>query len=348
MKLAIFTIILFIVSFLGGFFVKDFFSGKTELTQEIIPEPLRPLDKYTVENLSNVTPVKSDIVLEETLLEEGKFTSRLFSFKFDPTLRHASSSDLKRVTGLINLPISVNPNQKFPLVLMIRGFVDQSIYETGMGSKRAGEYFAQKGFITISPDFLGYGASDSESANIFETRFQTYTTALVLLKSLESIESWDGENVFIWAHSNGGQVALTLLEITREEIPTVLWAPVSKPFPYSILYYTDESQDGGKFIRRELSNFEDLYDTDLYSIHKYYNRINAPIQVHQGTLDDAIPVEWSENLVKNLRNEESKKENFTESQVEYFVYPGTDHNLNPSWNIAVERSLNFFKTKISN
>ena len=47
-----------------------------------------------------------------------------------------------------------------------------------------------------------------EAGNIFETRFQTYVTALNLLSSVSSIGDWDRKNVFIWGHSNGGQVAL--------------------------------------------------------------------------------------------------------------------------------------------
>ena len=101
-----------------------------------------------------------------------------------------------------------------------------------------GEYFRDNEYITLAPDFLGYGGSDSESSNIFESRFQTYTTVLTLLKSInkENFPNWDQKNIFIWAHSNGGQIALTVLEITGENYPTVLWAPVTESFPYSILF----------------------------------------------------------------------------------------------------------------
>ena len=36
----------------------------------------------------------------------------------------------------------------------------------------------------------------------------------------------------------------------------ILWAPVSKPFPYNILYYTDEAEDRGKWLRGEIAKFE--------------------------------------------------------------------------------------------
>lgn len=295
----------------------------------------RPLDKYTIENLSkvNITPVKIEIL--DKLNEDADFTSSLFSFVFDPSLSPGQVPELKKVTGSVNLPAGKGP---FPAVVMLRGYVDQKLYKTGDGTKRAGEYFAKNGFIAIAPDFLGYAGSDSESGNIFESRFQTYTTILTLLKSLKSIESWDGQNIFIWGHSNGGQIALTILEITGESYPTTLWAPVSKPFPYSILYYTDESDDGGKLIRRKLAEFEEQYDTNLYSITKYFDRIKAPIQLHQGTSDDAVSKDWSDALIKILKDQELAPN--------YYVYPGADHNLQPSWNSVVARDLKFFRKNL--
>ena len=204
-----------------------------------------------------------------------------------------------------------------------------------------GEFFAENGYITLAPDFLGYGGSSEESGNIFETRFQTYTTVLTLLKSInqENIPMWDGKNIFIWAHSNGGQVALTTLEITGADYTTVLWAPVTKPFPYSILYYTDESQDEGKFIRKELANFEKNYDVNKYSLTNYLDKINAPIEYHLGTNDDAIPLSWGDEFVSRMKK--------LEKEVTYYKHPGADHNMNPLWGDVIFKTLEFFNSKLN-
>lgn len=283
-----------------------------------------PLEKYSIENLSKsvVKPV------------EIKYKENIFSFEFDPTLQNKQK---KKVTGLINTP---NGNGPFPLIVLIRGYVDQSIYTTGTGTKRVGEYLSENGYITLAPDFLGYGGSDPESGNIFESRFQTYTTALTLFKSIstKNIPNWDGKNIFIWAHSNGGQIALTVLEITGAKYPTILWAPVSKAFPYSVLYYTDESEDHGKLIRNELSKFEQNYNVDEYSLTNYLERINAPIELHQGTNDDAIPVEWSNELVNELK--------FLNKDINYYKHPGADHNMNPLWGDVIYQGLNFFNSNL--
>ena len=316
----------------GGLVIGFYISAKTTPESPISQIKPRPLDKYTIDNLAKIEVPGTQIEIGEPLNKKEKFTSSLFSMSFDPSL---SGKEKKKVTGLINIPTTQGP---FPLVIMFRGYVDQKLYQTGDGTRRAGEYFAQNGLMTIAPDFLGYATSDSEAGSIFESRFQTYTTALTLLNSLDSIPDWDGTNVFIWGHSNGGQIALTLLEITGQAIPTTLWAPVSKPFPYSILYYTDESEDRGKLIRRELAAFEETYDPDRYAIDLYYEKIKAPLMVHQGTNDDAVPKDWSDALTQKL---DELKIDF-----DYFVYPGADHNLNPSWATVVARDLAFFNKQL--
>lgn len=303
---------------------------------------LRPLEKYSIENLANTKIESSKIEIGRVLADKPEFTSYEFSMKFNPDL----SNDQKTVTGLINIPKA--KDQK-PVIVMLRGYVDQKKYVVGMGTQHAGEFFAKNGFITIAPDFLGYGNSDLESTNIFESRFQTYTTALSLLKSVDALKTRsltvgsnyiniDSDNIFIWGHSNGGQIALTILEITGGTYPTVLWAPVSKPYPFSILAYTDESDDHGKFIRQELSKFEEDYDVEKYSLTNYFDRIHAPIQLNQGTNDDAVPTNWSDSLAKIL-----KKDGI---DIKYLKYPGSDHNLSPAWSQVVENNLYFFNSHL--
>lgn len=291
-----------------------------------------PLAKYEIERLTASYPgIKpAQIEIGEAVKQDPKFTSYKFTIKFSPDF----SENLKITSGMINIPKGTG---SFPIIVMFRGYVDQKTYVTGTGTLRAGEYFAQNGFITIAPDFLGYGDSDPEAGNIFESRFQTYVTAVTLLKSVDSIQGWNRKNVFIWGHSNGGQVALTALEITGANYPTVLWAPVSKPFPYSILYYTDESDDHGKLIRSELAKFEETYDVEKFSLANYLGSINAPIEIQQGTADEAVPYLWSDLLVKNLKT--------LDKDITYFKYAGANHNLTPGWNTAIERSLKFFKDR---
>lgn len=286
----------------------------------------KPFDKYTVLNLEKYPAKASEIVKEKVLLADPQYTSYLVSF----------ASNGKKVTGMMNVPLGDGP---FPAIVMFRGYVDPTIYQTGVGTQRAAEVFAKNGFLTFAPDFFGYGESAKQAEDVLEERFQTYTVALDTLATVLNIEKADPGKVGIWGHSNGGQISLTVLEITQKAYPTVLWAPVSKPFPYSVLYYTDESEDRGKLLRREIAKFETDYDANLYSITDYFDRIKAPIQLHQGGNDDAVPQKWSDELTKNLEK--------AKADVTYLTYPGADHNLMPSWNTVVERNIQFYQSHFS-
>lgn len=328
---------LILLGFLGGWLNKSYFKINPDIAEKVAEIRKSPLNKYSIENLSNTNIKPGKLEIKEEITEEENYNSYLFEFEFNPNL---DGKTKKITTGQLNIPKN---NGTLPLIVMFRGYIDQEMYKTGFGTRKAASYFAENGFLTIAPDFLGYGGSDDVAENIFESRFQTYVTSLSLIKTLETnpelaLETGNREigNLYLWGHSNGGQIALTTLEITNAGYPTTLWAPVSKPFPYSVLYYTDRSEDRGKLIRSELAKFEDNHDPDNYSLDLYLDKINAPLQIHQGTSDDAVPVKWSDELANELEE--------LEKDVTYYKYPGADHNLRPVWNEVVRKDLIFFRS----
>lgn len=292
-----------------------------------IAEKIRIYDKYSYENLSNRQFEAGAITIEELIKDYPEYSSHLFSFY----------SDGKKVTGQINIPKDspLEVDEKLPTVLMIRGYASMENYKTGNGTRNAAAYFAKQGFLTVAPDFLSYGGSDPRSEDPLEGRFETYTTILNLLSSLKNVEKADTERLSIWAHSNGGHIAMALLEITKRDIPTTMWAPVTMPFPFSILVYTDEDPDFGKGTRKMVADFEQDYDVNLYSVDTYLDRIEAPIQLHQGTADIEVRKDWSDRIVKKLKEKDK--------DITYWVYPGADHNLVGGWDTAVARDVTFFK-----
>lgn len=287
----------------------------------------KPLEKYSILRLSGRVFTGSQIVLDQATATTSAYTVYTFHFL----------SDNKKVTGVAHVPYGKN----LPIIVQFRGYVDREKYYPGEGTQRSAEVYATNGFISLAPDFLGYGGSDMPSTDVFEERFETYTSALNLLASVKTLPMADPSKIGIWGHSNGGQIVLTVLEILGQarlsagrQVPAVLWAPVSKPFPYSILYYTDDVPDHGKLLRKKLAAFEQNYDTEKYSLTNYVDRIIGPVQLHQGTADASVPLAWSDALAKELEA--------SNSAVNYFVYPGADHNMVPSWNTVVARDVTFF------
>jgi len=305
----------------------------------------KPLLAYTFANLKKTEFPKNRITFGEIIDKNNDFVSQVFYFSVP---KIPGSKTMEKVSGLANIPGKAG---NYPVIVMFRGYVPDEIYKPGVGTQSVAAVLAKNGYITLAPDFLGFGQSASPSADSFENRFQTYTTALTLLSSLSTINSnlsssysgkitADLNKVGIWGHSNGGHIALSILAIGGFTYPTVLWAPVSASFPYSILYYTDESDDQGKALRKELADFETKYNADLFSPQKYYVWIKAPMEIDQGTSDQEVPYWWSDNLVAIL-----KKDNIS---VNYLTYPGANHNMLPdSWSEATLNTLDFYNKQFS-
>lgn len=242
----------------------------------------------------------------------------------------------RRISGQIKTPAGEG---KFPVILMARGYVEKEEYVTGIGTKNAAAVYAENGYLTLAPDFSGYGESDPEDENALGARLTKPVEILDLLASLPSLPAADTQRVFLWGHSNGGQIMLSVAEILskqgNESVKGItLWAPVSKPFPYNILYYTDEAEDRGKWLRAEIAKFEAEYDVYNYSLDRYMDWIKLPILIHQGSADPSVPQKWSDELTESLTK--------LEKEVTYYVYPGADHNMKPAWNTVVSRDLKFF------
>ena len=337
----IFILLLLIIVVLESWYIvknNNFFKNSSK-KNIVTPKPLLA---YTFDNLRKTKFPQTQITLGPVVSKNSDFISQIFYFSVP---KKPNSKILERVSGLMNIPLKPG---NYPVIVMFRGFVPSNIYKPGIGTQPVAAVLASHGYITLAPDFLGFGSSASSSADSFEDRFQTYTTALTLLSSLPTLNSglspdYKGEvtadlsKIGIWGHSNGGHIALSTLAISGVTFPTVLWAPVSVSFPYSILYYTDESDDQGMALRKALAKFETIYNTNLFSPPNYYKWIKAPIEVNQGTNDVEVPIWWSNNLVLTL-----KKNGL---DVKYYTYSNSDHNMLPDgWSKAVLNTLAFYNS----
>lgn len=332
--------------FAVGFFLRGLLrdSERTELVNplsgQFAQKPANPYPTYRFSALRGLVLQPGPLRIEKVLQNDPAFTSYLISWEV-PELETGKE---QRVTGQLNVPSGSGP---FPVLILLRGYVEKNIYATGVGTRNAAVAFARNGYITIAPDFLGYGGSDPESTDMLLARFEKPVTVLQLLTNVErmtlqaanqapSKDVFDPYRIGIWAHSNGGQIALSILEITSRVLPSALWAPVSQPFPYSALYYTNDLEDQGAYLRSQLYRFEFVLENDPrdFSILREPSRILAPIQIHQGTADDAVPASWSHNLARTLQA--------ATVSAQLFIYPGADHNLQPAWSDAIQRDLQFF------
>jgi len=311
------------------------------------PKPL-PLLAYTIPTLATKTFSSSELILGANLKFEPEFSSQAFYF----------TATGKKITGLINIPTTQMPANGWPVLIMVRGYVPPEIYQPGVGTKNAAEFFTKQGFVTLAPDFLGFGGSDPDFSDTWESRFVKPTQLAELIETIKieaELTATDSAQTVklnpaklgIWAHSNGGQITLTTLEILQQPIPASFWAPVLAPFPYSLLYFSDEIADEGKATRNWIAQFERDYDVFDFSLTQHLDLLHGEYQLHHGTADDSALKAWSDEFLAKVKVANTGREKTDQIKFNYFVYPGANHNLQPGWDTAIARDLIYFKKQFN-
>lgn len=328
-----------------------------------------PLLKYSIENLSKLeSSIDEPIKVKEIISVDAEKQLYVLLFTYQ--------SQDKNISGALNIKITdQNSTEKMPVILMLRGYVASDGYYSGEGTKNAAAVFAENDYLTLAPDFLGYGSSDSEPNDTWEARFIKPLNVIDLIKTIEKFPeidlssitdspikkvNLDASKIGLWGHSNGGQIAVSTLEALGSNLPTTLWAPVLAPFPYSILYFTDENADEGKESRAYVSQFETDYDVFDFSLTKHLDRLYGPIQIQHGTNDDSALISWTEEFLAKIDLENERREanesvnavnpNAAQTAIEiaFYKYQGANHNLQPNWDEAVQKDLAFFKKNLLN
>ena len=365
MKAIVIFLLISIHTFVLSYFVFpricNHFSHSEELLAPVIErEQELALQQYTFRNLQSYSFQTSAIDIERIIEDHD-----------DYVLTQGSYQTMDQNMSLA-ITIPKNIDHPPPVIILIRGWAPRESYYTSMGSKNIGISLAKQGYLTIAPDFFSYGSSDEEPENSWEARFVKPVNIIELIKSLEAKMPVRTNDVLtpetieyqakigIWGHSNGGQIAISSIQILEQDIPTSLFAPVLAPFPYSILFFSNQHQDEGKETRAWLSIFERDYDVFDFSISRHLDLLSAPIQIHHGTADHAALHNWSENFVKLVERENSQRQrglnSFTQEEdqdlppieIQLITHRDADHNLRPHWHQAVATSIAFFDQHLKN
>ena len=289
------------------------------------------LEKYDFDNLrkrgGKVSEIKIIGVAEEVekrKKKEDEYKTQIFTFE----------SEGKVISGTVNIP---NPEMSSlkKAVVLVRGYAELNGYYSGSGTWKVADILANEGYATFSIDFLGYGQSDKESMDMLEARFVKVANVMDLIESIKNIPWIDKNKIGIWAHSNGGQIALSILETMDGSYPTVLWAPMTQTFPESVLSTIDE----GSPVKDVIEEFLKKYDSRRYAFENYYEWVNSPILIQQGTADEWCQVSWQEKVVNDLKK--------LDKNAELIIYPNDDHNLSKSWDEAVKKDTDYLNIQFA-
>src|SRR5438552_17969809 len=73
---------------------------------------------------------------------------------------------------------------------------------------------------------------------------------------------------------------------------------------------------------------------DSISPMAYLADITTPIQIHHGTADVEVPLQFSQTLASDLKA--------AGKPVELYTYTGRDHNISQGFTLAMARSVTYF------
>jgi len=143
----------------------------------------------------------------------------------------------------------------------------------------------------------------------------------------------------------GGHITLKNMVVSRDIKAGVIWAGVVGTYSDMIKNWSRSNTTPPPLpssARRWRQTLIDKYgDPDQnpqfwnsISANSFLADISGPVQLHHGTADTTVPVEFSQKLHQQLQEADR------ESQL--FIYEGDDHNLSENFTVAMQRSVAFF------
>jgi alpha-beta hydrolase superfamily lysophospholipase len=298
---------------------------------------------FSLKSLQNYPYITSPITIQELAFKNET------QYAYNVTYKSMGLT----VSARLSVPAIQRENIK-GIVLMLRGHQNPRGYSTGKGTENPAKGYLQRGWATISPDFFGYGSSSPIPYPRELHQFYCTVNAVELFKSLEApdfiyangIKQADRvtlpgsfKRICLWGHSNGGQVALHFLEIINKPVPTVLWAPVSLPFPDSWAHYGRNKEWAERFKKEQPAGD--------FSLIVHLDKIapGTPVLLEQGDKDYAVPKAWSDALARAINEENLRREKSGIGKIDlrYEIYANANHNLNPYWGTVLPKDAAFWE-----
>lgn len=256
-------------------------------------------------------------------------------------------SDGLKIYGLLTKPFGERPATGWPAIVFNHGYIPPDLYRTTERYVAYVDDLAQHGYIVYKIDYRGHDQSDGEATGAYGDPGYT-TDVLNAVSALQAFPDADAQRIGMYGHSMGGFLTLRAMVISRQIKAGVIWSGVVGSYPDMVCCWHPPGAGGPK--RTPDPNFRSGWRTqwlNLYgspqdnpgfwqgiSANAYLNDLSGPIQLHQDTADTEVPAKFSQDLFQAIRA--------TGKLVEYYEYPGDDHNLAHSFTLAMTRTLAFF------
>ncbi|KKQ23702.1 MAG: hypothetical protein US40_C0007G0016 [Candidatus Roizmanbacteria bacterium GW2011_GWC2_37_13] len=296
--------------------------------------------ELSIKNLMKGNYSGSDIVIEQKLESGSNYKRYIASYKSEGLKIYA-------LLTVPNGPVPRSPKGEvgWPVVIFNHGYIPPAEYQTTERYIAYTDGFSRNGYIVFRSDYRGHGSSEGEATGGYGSN--NYT--IDILNAVESMKKYkdaDPNRIGMWGHSMGGFITLRNMVVSKDIKAGVIWAGVVASYPDLINNWRRRNFSPPPGIpsralswRNQLINQygspeENPEFWNSISANSFLKDISGPLQLHHGTEDSSVPVLFSEKLEEQIKA--------AGKTVELYKYEGDDHNIGNNFNIAMQRSVEFF------
>ena len=294
-------------------------------------DPTPDLFPISIEAMRSREYPGSQIVIEKVLPPGTNFNRYISSYL----------SEGFKIYALITIPLGELPKTGWPVIIFNHGFIPPTLYRTTERYVNYVDRLAREGYIVFRSDYRGHDQSEGEARGAYG--YPDYVIDVLNgLQSIKSLPEADPDRIGMWGHSMGGYITLRSMVIRSDIKAGVIWAGVVGSYPDLLvdwpqitppLYQFDPSWRTG-FINEFGTPEENPQFWSSISATNYLQDISGPLQLHHSIADDVVPFEFSNKLFHELL--------IAGKNTEFFAYQGDNHNIAVNFNLAMDRTVEFF------
>jgi len=276
----------------------------------------------------------SDVVVETVLDPGANYNRYLVSYL----------SEGLKIYALMTIPNGEKPPTGWPVVIFNHGFIPPDVYVTTERYIAYVDLIARSGYIVFRSDYRGHGNSEGEAGGAYSRPDYT-VDVLNAVASMKKHPDADPNRIGMWGHSMGGYITLRSMVTTADIKVGVIWAGVVASYPDLLTKWRRGTGSSipptprpGSWRLSLVQVYGSPEDNPKFwssiSANSYLADISGPVQLHHGTADTDVPLEFSESLFFQMLE--------ANQYVELYKYDGDNHNISNYFSTAMQRTIEFF------
>jgi dipeptidyl aminopeptidase/acylaminoacyl peptidase len=323
-------------------------------TATFLPTAL-PTETPTATPLPTATPVLHPLQIEAMRAREYPGSDILIKQVLDPGVNYSRYyvsylSDGLKIYALMTIPSGEKPSNGWPVIIFNHGYIPPQVYRTTERYVAYVDLIARSGYMVFRSDYRGHDRSEGEARGAYSSPDYT-VDVLNAVASMKRYPDADPNRIGMWGHSMGGYITLRSMVISKDIKAGVIWGGVIASYPDMLTRWRrgpsaaatpTPSARSWRFslINQYGSPEENPAFWNSISANSYLSDLSGPLQLHHGTADEEVPLEFSETLFYQMLD--------ANQYVEFYKYEGDNHNISNSFGTAMQRSIEFFDRFVKN